>query len=194
MRRPRVVLFDLGGVLLPFDRERRVRAISEAFGVEAEAVRALAAGGIGERLDSGAAGEAELAAAMSDLAGRPVGEPEARSLWLSVFEPPNAELWAVVEGMRGRVGTGVLSDNPGFVREVFPTGAAFDHVFLSCEMRLCKPAAAVFERVAAEVGDSVLFIDDGPANVAASRDAGWDAILYRENAGLMAALADRGLA
>ena len=42
MAAPRAILFDLGGVLLPFDRERRVRVIAERTGKPAniEAARA----------------------------------------------------------------------------------------------------------------------------------------------------------
>jgi 2-haloacid dehalogenase len=39
----------------------------------------------------------------------------------------------------------------------------------------------------------VLFIDDTPANVAAARRRGWDAILFTDNAALFAELGARGL-
>jgi putative hydrolase of the HAD superfamily len=189
-----VVLFDLGGVLLPFDQDRRVAALVRDLGCTESAARALVASGLGRRLDQGA-DEAELAAALSDLAGRLVAIETARDLWLSVFEAPNAALWATAAALRRQVVTGALSDNPAFVREVFPRDDAFDHVFLSCELGHCKPAPDVFAAVAERLGcEDILFVDDVEDNVAAARRAGWDAVLYRSNEQLAVALAERGLA
>jgi HAD superfamily hydrolase (TIGR01509 family) len=194
--RSRVVLFDLGGVLLPFDQDRRVAALVRELGCAESAARALVASGLGRRLDQGAE-EAELTGALSDLAGRAVAAVTARQLWLSVFEAPNAPLWATAAALRRRVVTGALSDNPGFVREVFPRDDAFDHVFLSCELGHCKPTPEVFATVAERLGaraTDILFVDDVEDNVAAARGAGWDALLYRSNEELAGALAERGLA
>ena len=119
-----VILFDLGGVLLPFDRERRVAAAVRRLGVDPAAVRAMFAGDLPGRLDRGEAHAADVAAAFAELAGRPVSEDEARALILSVFEPPNAELWALADALRARLAVGGFSDNPGFVRQLFPPGAA----------------------------------------------------------------------
>lgn len=191
-----VVLFDLGGVLLPFDRERRIRALADATGAAEAAVRALLDSDLPARLDRGHADETDVARAVSGLAGRPIPEPEATALWLSAFEAPNAALWDLVARLRSRVAVGAFSDNPGFVREVFPAGAAFDHLFLSCDLGEQKPSAAAFQAVAGRLGvapHAILFIDDMAANVDAARAQGWDAALYTSNDRLTADLAERGL-
>jgi len=193
---PTVVLFDLGGVLLPFDRERRTAAMVEALGITAEAARALMACGIAERMDRGDADETHLADLMALAAGRSVAAEEARRLLLSVFEPPPPALWALAAALRRRTTVGALSDNPRCVLEVFPREDAFDHVFLSCELGLAKPAAGVFREVARRLGCApaeILFVDDNPANVAAARAAGWDAVVFTGEAQLVAELAARGL-
>src|ERR1700679_4106874 len=77
-----IVLFDLGGVLLPFDLERRVRAMVQALGITAVAARAFMASDIHTRLDVGQASEAEVAAALSEVAGRPLTTDETRVLIL----------------------------------------------------------------------------------------------------------------
>ena len=195
-RRPGVVVFDLGGVLLPFDRERRVRAVAHRFGVAADAVRALETRLAGP-LDRGEAGEADLLAALTELAGEPVDPEEALALWLSVFEAPNLELWATAARLKARVRIAGFSDNPAFVRRVVVDEGLFDPLFLSCELGAVKPAAAAFEAVRAGLGvaaEAILFVDDSPANVAAARGAGWDAVLFRSNGELTAELAARGLA
>jgi FMN phosphatase YigB (HAD superfamily) len=193
---PAAILFDLGGVLLPFDRERRVAHMSAALGLAPEAVRDFMAAELHVRLDRGEAGETELAQALSDLAGREVDLVEARALLLSVFEAPNLELWDVAERLKTRFVVGGFSDNPGFVAEVFPPGARLDPMFWSYEIGAQKPTETAFAAVEAGLGlagEAILFIDDAPANVEAARRRGWQALLFTANAALTAELQSRGL-
>jgi glucose-1-phosphatase len=194
--KPRAVLFDLGNVLLPFDRERRVAVIAERTGKDPEAVRTFMASDLHHRLDSGEADEFDLAAALSEFAGAHIGPVEAIDLICSVFEPPNEALWDLVEALREDVTVGGFSDNPGFVRQVFPPGAVLDPMFFSSEIKACKPSPEAFAAVEAGLGlepEHILFIDDMHANVDPARRRGWDAILFTSNHQLLADLAARGL-
>jgi 2-haloacid dehalogenase len=194
---PSAILFDLGGVLLPFDRERRVAAIVSQLDVEAEDVRELFDGPLPRRMDLGEADECDFAAAFAELVDRPITPATARALLLSVFEEPNAELWRIAADLRRAVDVvGGFSDNPSFVASVFPDGAWLDPMIFSSEIGAVKPSDAAFAAAEARLGfggDSVLFIDDGPANVAAARRRGWDAIVFTDNAALVADLRARGL-
>ena len=60
--------------------------MSQALGITLDAARRFMASDIHARLDRGEADDAELATAISTLAGRPIPEAEARALVLSVFE------------------------------------------------------------------------------------------------------------
>jgi HAD superfamily hydrolase (TIGR01509 family) len=196
MMDPRAVVFDLGGVLLPFDQALRERALGDVLGLDAEAARALVRSGIAERLDTGVADLGDLALAMSQASGRAVGETQARDLWLSVFEAPNAPLWDAVAHLRRQVRTAALSDNPHFVTAVFPRADAFDTVFLSAELGMTKPGREVFAEVTARLAlapREIVFVDDNPANIAAAAAFGWDAVTFTANAALAADLAARGL-
>ncbi|MCI7273222.1 HAD family phosphatase [bacterium] len=56
----------------------------------------------------------------------------------------------------------------------------FDHVFLSCRLRLEKPAPELYARVAQEMGvppGEILFFDDSEVNCQAARDCGLQALL-----------------
>jgi FMN phosphatase YigB (HAD superfamily) len=194
--KPKAVLFDLGGVLLPFDRERRVAAIVEQLGVDADDVRELFEGPLPHRMDLGEADEADFAAAFADLSNRPITPATARDLLMSVFEPPNEELWRLAADLRGTALVGGFSDNPAFVASIFPDGAFLEPMIFSAEIGAAKPTDAAFAAAEARLGfggEGVLFIDDTPANVAAARRRGWDAILFTDNAALFAELGARGL-
>lgn len=195
-RRPAAVLFDLGGVLLPFDRERRVAAIVERLDVGAEAVREIFAGDLPRRMDLGEADERDFAAAFSALAGRPIRPDEARDLLLSVFEPPNLALWALARALGGKARIAGFSDNPAFVRQMLADPDVLDPLILSSEIGAAKPSPAAFAAVEARLGlagEALLFIDDGLANVEAARRRGWDAIRFVSNDQVAEALAARGL-
>lgn len=192
----RAVLFDLGGVLLPFDRERRIAALVDRTGATAEAARAFMALDLHRRLDLGEATELDVAAEFAAFFGLRVGPQEAADLLCSVFEPPNHELWALATRLRRRAVVGGFSDNPSLVVQVFPEGAFLEPLFLSCEIGACKPSDAAFAAVEAALGmaaQQILFIDDTLANVEAARARGWDAIHFTANAALVAELASRGL-
>ncbi len=192
----RAVLFDLGGVLLPFDRERRIAALVERTGASADAARAFMALDLHRRLDLGEATEFDVAAEFTAFFGSRISPVEASDLLCSVFEPPNRELWALADRLRRRAVVGGFSDNPSLVVQVFPDDAFLEPLFLSCEIGACKPSDAAFEAVEAALGvaaQQILFIDDTLANVEAARARGWDAIHFTANAALMAELAQRGL-
>ena len=129
---PAAILFDLGGVLLPFDRELRVAAIMRRTGASAEAARAFMALELHRRLDRGEATELDVAAEFAAFFGVHVSPIEAADLLVSVFEPPNAELWALAARLRRKALVGGFSDNPSLVLQVFPEGAFLEPLFLSC--------------------------------------------------------------
>jgi HAD superfamily hydrolase (TIGR01509 family) len=192
-----IVLFDLGGVLLPFDRERWVRAMVKALPITPEAARDFMASDIHARLDVGQASEAEVAGALSKVAGQTVSLAETRALILSVFEPPNLALWDLVAALRERIAVGGFSDNPVFVDELFPSGAVLAPMFWSAELGLSKADPAAFAAVTDRLGvdpTAILFIDDSAANVARAKTAGWDAVQFLSNDQLIEELSARGLA
>jgi len=193
---PAAVLFDLGGVLLPFDREQRIATLVERFACTTEAARTFMASDIHQRLDTGEANEFDLAAAFSAYFGRHVSPVAATDLVLSVFETPNYELWDLADALRERAVVGGFSDNPAFVDAVFPMTAFLDPMFFSSRIGACKPSPEAFAAVEAGLAMApaeILFIDDTAANVEAALARGWDAIRYTSNDQLVAELAERGL-
>lgn len=188
MTRPRVILFDLGGVLFDYVPARRVEALAAACRTDPEAIEALLAGPLARDLDVGLAGLPDLARALSALAGGRIGEDEAARLWLSVFSP-NADVWPLLEPLARDYRLGVFSDNPAFIRRILPP--VLHDVFLSSELGALKLERRSYQAVEAALGlppEEILFIDDLYRNVLAARDQGWSAVHYRDPESLLRAL------
>ncbi len=80
--------------------------------------------------------------------------------------------------------------------EAIPLTEAFDFRFLSFELGLVKPDAAIFDAVAARLPvarDRVLFLDDNAVNVDAAEAAGFAARHVRGVGGARDALVSAGV-
>ena len=141
--------------MLPFDQERRVRALAKNAAIGLDHSRAWlatpATQDLFARLDRGQADERDLADALGEVYGRPVSAAEAKALVLSVFEDPDLKLWTLTARLRIHCAVGGFSDNPDFVQEVFPAGHGLDPLFLSCRLGLTKSSQGAFAAVQAQL-------------------------------------------
>lgn len=190
------ILFDLGNVLLFHDAQRRLRALADFTGQSPQAIGVfLSQNGISDELDLGHMDAAGLSAALGELAGRPVTQKDAMQLWLSVFEP-NIDLWNRLPRLGERHSLGVFSNNPPFIRQIFPHTTRFDQIFLSSQFGVMKPDIEVFKAVQASISyppEHVLFVDDKHENVERAFSIGWNAIEFRSNDSLVTDFARLGL-
>jgi len=194
----RAVVFDIGGVLEigPDGREPM-----EAYpGVMAgwEARLRLAPGELGERLadwgEDGAPGARSAAGMRASLRQR-TGMDEAqadaflRDFWDVYLGEINAELAAFFAGLRPRYRTALLSNS--FVgsrereRDRFHFDEMTDLIVYSHEEGIAKPERRIFELTCERLGaqtTEVIFLDDVEGHVAAAREFGMHAILFRETA------------
>src|SRR5262249_4939717 len=66
----------------------------------------------------------------------------------------------------------------------------------SCEAGVSKPDPAIYQQALREAAvplEAILYVDDTPACVEAGRRAGFDTLLFRGAAGLLAELGQRGI-
>jgi putative hydrolase of the HAD superfamily len=120
--------------------------------------------------------------------------------WALAWEPDPAML-AIVDRVRSRCRTAVLTDNGPVLLEAMPRvfpelTRRFDWLVFSCELGATKPGPAAFERALARVGCSppaALLVDDLPANVDGARAAGLHAHRYTTLGRLVQALAEAGV-
>jgi len=203
-RRPDFVYLDLGNVIVTFDRPRAHRQMADVAGLTVPALQAaLAAGDLEGRLERGAIDWPAFHAEFSRLTGTapdPARLAEAASDMFAL----NVAMLPVIAGLeRAGIPFGILSNTCGIHwdhlvgrRYAILPGNVVATV-LSHEVAAVKPETAIYEAAAARAGvapERIFFCDDIPAHVAAAREAGWDADVFRSAAGLIDALAARGLA
>jgi len=200
---PAFVFFDLGNVLVLFDRPRSIRQMAEASGISEQAAadvvhdvelqRSLETG----RIDwSGFHAEFirrtnahVTAAALADAAS-------------DMFQLNVSILPVVAALCRTGVPLGILSNtcDPHW-RHLEASGYAvlsrsFRQVVLSHQAAAMKPDRGIYELAAARAGvpaERIFFCDDLPEHVKAARAAGWDAEVFRSAHELADEFAQRGL-
>jgi putative hydrolase of the HAD superfamily len=199
-RMVRVVLFDLGGLLIEISGVDMFRSwVGDRFSVE----------DIWHRwLTSPAVRAFEMGQTPPDLfADQLIDEfslPVARDQFLAAFAAwprgtcPGAE--DLVRRVDRRCVRAMFSNSNSLhwprVLEEFGLGGLFEYHFASHLMGKVKPDRHAFEHVIAELGcdsSDILFLDDQPLNVGAAREVGIDAIVARSVAEAEQVLAERGL-
>ncbi|MHC5067444.1 MAG: HAD family hydrolase [Planctomycetota bacterium] len=113
----------------------------------------------------------------------------------AIVGKPFADAIHTIDTLRQRYTVAALSNtNPPHVDTVRADSDLldhFDHLFLSYEMGLIKPDAAIYEAVCQQLncpGEQILFVDDGRPNVEAARRCGMHAVQVTSPAEIIAAL------
>lgn len=199
----KVVIFDMGGVLVDLDIE----------GCKAAFRRDLDYDDIDNIIDAchqkGIWGDLEEGVLPADEFRRIILEDsrpgatahdvdEAMSKILVGIAPYKAEL---LKKMKEGYDLYMLSNNNAiclpyssamFTEAGVPLAETFIKCFMSFEMKALKPSADFYRRVMAEIGrpaDEMLFIDDSQVNVDAAVAAGLPAVYYKPGTDLSALLA-----
>jgi putative hydrolase of the HAD superfamily len=178
-RRPRVVLFDLGGVLV---RVPGVAAMRDLAGIDSEAEvwrRWLACDWV-RRFERGDCSPSQFASGVVagwDLPITPDDFLERFHQWPTGLYQGALEM---VSAVRRQAVVGCLSNTNSLhwdAMEAWGLGTAFDHTFLSYRIGLVKPDRELFEHVAGELGvptGEVAFLDDNAINVERASALGFD--------------------
>jgi glucose-1-phosphatase len=176
-----LVLFDLGGVLIAPGGVAPMRELSGLDSDDALWTRWLGCRWV-RRFEAGGCTPEEFAAGMVDDWGLDL----APAAFLDSFggwpEPPYEGALELVAAVQATVPAGFLSNMNAFQwaanYERIPLTEAFAYRFLSFELGLVKPDAAIFDTVAARLPvprQRVLFLDDNVLNVEAAEGAGFTA-------------------
>lgn len=203
----KVIVFDLGKVILPFDHRPVIPAIHARSALKGEiTVEEMFqhffdwGKGMYMEYESGKVTTEEFFRGLSERFKLDLSLEEFGGIWNSIFwEDP--EVISIVRNLKARGFPLFLLSNTNelhfdFIRREFPIVSEFDQLILSHEVKSRKPEREIYEEILKRsdaLPEEVLFVDDMEQNVRGAEALGIKAHLFAGAAGLRARLAEEGI-
>lgn len=183
----RAVFFDLGGVIVRTEYQAPRQRLADRLGMEyEELVRLVFDSDTAQKATVGEVTAAGHWASVMKRLKRP--DSEMRSIRDEFFAGDiiDLELLDFIRSLRGTYKTGLISNafddlRPFIVREKFDD--AFDHMFISAEVRAAKPGARIFQMALDQLkvqANEAVFVDDFPVNIAGCEKIGMKGIHFKD--------------
>lgn len=190
MKKPRLLLFDLGNVLVRFEPDK----FSKALGLDARgsqyhyesSVRDLT-----NRFESGKCSTGEYFKLLRTFLDNKFGEETLREAFLSVLTVPIPGMEELVQKATDRLPSALVSNTNEFhFSSVLSRVRALDFLpkrFLSYQLGVLKPLPEFYQRVKESERvqpEEMIFIDDVAQNIEAANKAGMTGYQFRDAAKL----------
>lgn len=186
MKAAKIVVFDLGKVLLDFDYGKSARSLATRSKLTFEQVEKLINHSpLLYRYETGLMSRAEFYGEVRATTGYGGSIEEFGAIFADIFEPipPMIEMQARLK--TSGVPTFIFSNTNDLavehIRGKYPFFGGFNGYVLSYEHGAMKPSAKLYEVVESETGRSggeIIYLDDRAENVEAGTERGWRAILH----------------
>lgn len=188
------ILFDMGGVIFTQNNDEAFRRF-RSIGVDTDYYM----GAYGQKdyfldLERGSVDDDEFCRRLSATVGRDVSWSEAQHCWLGFFDGVELQRLNNLVELRNRHRLCLLSNTNPFVMDFTrsrkfsqigkPITDFFDSLFLSYEMKVCKPDRDIFLRALAADGMKAaecLFVDDSAKNTDAAKAVGMHVLTVKTN-------------
>jgi glucose-1-phosphatase len=200
---PKFIYFDLGNVLVYFDHWIACRQMADVAGLTAERVwQVVFQTDLEHRYESGQVDDHGFYDAFCQATGTQPDYEQLRIAGSDIFRLNHSLLPVVAQIDAAGYPLGILSNTSPAHWDWVTAGRfgivnlAFDLAALSYEIGACKPEPRIFAAAARLAGvrpEEIFFVDDMPENVAAARQAGFDAVAYTTTPLLVADLHRRGV-
>lgn len=201
LKSPRVVIFDLGRVLVDFDYAIAARKIAAKGNLSSMQVQRIIDGSpLLFRYETGEIDRAKFYQQVCKLTGYQGAQEE--------FEPDFSDIFTAIEPMIAahselrclNVPTFILSNTNDLaathIRRKFPFFSNFDGYIFSYEQQVMKPQDRIYE-IAENLtgcrGSELVYIDDRQENVEPAKIRGWNVIHHQDPGETIAALRKVGL-
>jgi len=184
---PKIVVFDLGKVLLDFDYAIAARKIAAHSSLALHEInRFIGSSGLTVKYELGLITRREFFEQTQPVIGFRGTFEEFGEYFAGIFTaiPPMIALHAELR-QRG-VPTYIFSNTNDLaiehVRRNFPFFTSFDGYVFSCEIGAMKPDTKIYEaleKLSGRRGADILYLDDRPENIAAGAARDWQVILHQ---------------
>lgn len=184
----KTIAFDLGGVIITIDQPQAISRFKEIGATQVEDyLNPYTQTGIFGDLEHGLISAEEFRVALGELMGKEFTYEQCAYAWLGYAKDVPQRNLDIVMRLRQEGYRVVLLSNtnpymmdwamsPAFDGKGHPLSYYFDHCYLSYQLKKMKPSEDIFREVLRQeqtFPGEVLFVDDGPRNVAAASQIGF---------------------
>ena len=184
---PKVVVFDLGKVLLDFDYDIAIRRFAKRSDAEIDKVHELINSSVQYDYESGKLTTEDFFEYVQEGADFQGDRAEFIEFFSDIFAPMKIMLKFFNRVKAESVPTCVFSNTNEiaieYISKQFPFYDSFDFYVLSFEEKGMKPDEPIYrivEKKTKQTGESILYIDDRPENIETGNRLGWQTILQED--------------
>jgi putative hydrolase of the HAD superfamily len=166
----KVILFDLGNVLVDFDYSIAARRMAHFSGVDYKDIpRLLLSSNVTSIFEEGKISPKDFFLRIKDMLNLNISYERFMPIWNEVFflSAKNRSVYNLANSLRNNYKIAMLSNinilHYEYLKEGFPVFDIFDEIFISCNMGLVKPDPKIYTQVleALEVlPEEVFYTDD----------------------------------
>jgi len=197
---PKVLLFDLGGVLVDWAGIGEVAKLTGGR-MDIDAARRYWLGSTWVRgFETGKCSSADFCAGVVTDLGLPIAAEDFLRRFVSWDRGPLPGALELLDALRSRFTLACMSNNNPLhwerLKQPDIFGARFDHIFISYETGFMKPDSAAYEHVLASLEcrpEEVLFFDDSPECVEGARAIGIRGYVVQGVQGVLQSLESEGI-
>lgn len=183
----KTIAFDLGGVIITIDQQQAIGRFKEIGAVEVEKwLDPYTQTGIFGDLEHGLISAEDFRVELSKLIGKELTAEQCAYAWQGYAKDVPLRNLELVKKLRQQGYRVVLLSNtnpymmqwamsPKFDGQGHSLADYFDHCYLSYQLKMMKPSEDIFRHVLLQEqvpSQDLLFVDDGPRNVAAASQLG----------------------
>jgi HAD superfamily hydrolase (TIGR01549 family) len=198
----KAVIFDLGGVIVPFDFTIGYKQLEPLCEIAAADLPArIAATGLVKQLESGQISADGFYIRLADALNLQITIEEFREIWCSVFQThtlvPEELLESIARTHRLILLSNTNSIHFDMILKAYPALRHFHAHVLSHEAGFLKPEPEIYHAAIATAGctaEECFFTDDLAVNVEGAKQVGMDAVVFESASQLEAELQARGIA
>jgi glucose-1-phosphatase len=201
---PKLVLFDIGGVIIDLDFHDARSTLEAEYQMDPETFLELTRSGfkgevlsVTEKAMIGAIGTGEYLRAFQDGCKRPVPVEIVERLRASMLGPERPEMLALLDQLRKHIPIAAFTNTMALHwdllmdRERYRFPQLFATIFASHLLGDAKPRTEAFEKVLKALGvkpAEVVFVDDSEVNVSGAAEIGIKGIVFKSVESLRAEL------